>query len=119
MGSDDIFKKRREARKKRGFGYKQPRTNSYLIVTEGKRTEPLYFRGMQKLITEKIGGTVNIVEIPVIDIHGEGRSTSKLIEKTDEIVSKSNIIYQNIWVVFDKDDFDDFDQAISVATPSA
>ncbi len=115
MGTDEIFKKRREVRRKRDFGYKQPRVNSYLIVTEGKRTEPLYFRGIQKMIAGKMGGTVNIVEIPVIDIHGEGCSTSKLIEKTDEIISKANIIYQNIWVVFDKDDFDDFDQAIKEA----
>ena len=33
----------------RGFGYKQPRANSYLIVTEGERTEPLYFGGMRVL----------------------------------------------------------------------
>ena len=48
MGTDEIFKKRREVRRKRDFGYKQPRANSYLIETEGKRTEPLYFRGMKK-----------------------------------------------------------------------
>ena len=33
-------------------------------------------------------------------------------ERTDEIVSKSKILYQNVWVVFDKDDFEDFDDAI-------
>lgn len=112
MGTDDLFKKRREGRKKRKFEYKQPRANSYLIVTEGKRTEPLYFQGMQKLIQARIGGTINVVELPVIDIHGEGCATGKLIEKTVEIVNKSKTMYQNIWVVFDKDDFDDFDQAI-------
>lgn len=112
MGTDDLFKKRREARKQRKFEYKQPRANSYLIVTEGKRTEPLYFKGMKKLIQDRIGGMVDVVELPVIDISGEGCSTGKLIEKTDEIVSKSKIMYQNIWVVFDKDDFEDFNQAI-------
>lgn len=40
MGSDDLFKKKREERKKRNYGYKQPRANSFLIVTEGARTEP-------------------------------------------------------------------------------
>lgn len=69
-------------------------------------------RGMQKLIREKMGGMVEIVEIPLIEIHGEGCATGKLIEKTDELVSKANVMYQNIWVVFDKDDFADFDQAI-------
>lgn len=106
MGTDDLFKKRRAERKKRKFGYKRPRANSYLIVTEGKRTEPLYFNGMKKLIQARIGGTVDIVELPVIHIQGEGCSTGKLIEKTDEIVSRSKIMYQNIWIVFDKDDFE-------------
>ena len=112
MGKDDLFKKRREERKKKKIEYRQPKANSYLIVTEGKRTEPLYFSGMRRLIEQKTGGIINVVELPVIDIHGEGCSTGKLIEKTDEIVNKSKIMYQNIWVVFDKDDFEDFDQAI-------
>lgn len=112
MGSDDLFKKRREERKKRVYGYKQPKANSYLIVTEGEKTEPLYLRGITKLIEDKMGGNVDVVEIPFIDISGEGCSTCKLIEKTDEIVRKAKIIYQNIWVVFDKDDFEDFNQAI-------
>lgn len=53
--------------------------------------------------------------IPEVDIHGVGCSTNKLIEKTQEIVSRAQIIYQNIWVVFDKDDFTDFDEAIANA----
>ena len=112
MGTDDLFKGRREERKQRKFGFRQPKANSYLIVTEGKRTEPLYFKGMQKLIQAKIGGTIDVVAIPTIDIHGEGCSTGKLIEKTDQIVKNAKITYQNVWVVFDKDDFEDFDQAI-------
>ena len=43
MGSDDLFKKRREARTQRKHEYKTTKANSYLIVTEGERTEPLYF----------------------------------------------------------------------------
>ena len=112
MGTDDLFKKRREGRKKRKHEYRMPRANSYLIVTEGTRTEPLYFMGIQKLIQDSLGGNVDIVEIPVIDIKGEGCSTEKLIESTDRIVKRAKILYQNIWVVFDKDDFPDFDQAI-------
>ncbi|WP_394523418.1 RloB family protein [Lacrimispora sp. JR3] len=112
MGSDDLFKKRRKERKKREYGYKQPKANSYLIVTEGEKTEPLYLRGIIQLIEDKMGGNVDVVEIPIIDISGEGCSTCKLIEKADELVSRAKIIYQNVWVVFDKDDFEDFDQAI-------
>lgn len=67
---------------------------------------------MKKLISEKIGGTINIIENPLIDVYGEGCSTGKLIEITEQIVKEAKVLYQNIWVVFDKDDFEDFDQAI-------
>ena len=112
MGTDDLFKKRREARKQRQYEKRQPKANSFLIVTEGERTEPYYFSGLKKLISERLGGTVNIVENPVVDIHGEGCSTTRLIEVTDQLVKEAKILYQNIWIVFDKDDFDDFDEAI-------
>lgn len=116
MGSDELFKKRREDRKQRQYEYKKPRANSFLIVTEGKRTEPLYFKGMEKKIKEKIGGVVDVIEVPVIDIQGEGCSTGKLIEVTEQFVKEAKIIYQNIWVVFDKDDFEDFDEAVREGT---
>lgn len=112
LGSDNLFKKRREERKKRKYDYKMVNTNSFLIVTEGKRTEPLYFKGLQKKIKEKREGRIDVIENPVIDICGEGCSTGKLIEVTEQIVKDSKIMYQNVWVVFDKDDFEDFDEAI-------
>ena len=115
MGTDDLFKKRREARKKRQYEMKTPKANSYLIVTEGKRTEPLYFRGLQKVITEKIGGAVSVVECPTIDIHGAGCSTRSLIQVTEQLIRDAKLFYQNVWVVFDKDDFADFDAAIEDA----
>lgn len=115
MGSDDLFKKRREARTQRKHEYKTTKANSYLIITEGERTEPFYFKGMQKLIQEKVGGVVDIIEQPLIDVHGEGCSTTRLVEVADQIIKDAKIIYQNVWIVFDKDDFDDFDQAIQEA----
>lgn len=114
MGSDDLFKKRREERKRRKHEYRPINTNSFLIVTEGERTEPLYLKGIQKKIKEKMDGRIDVIEIPVIDIHGEGCGTGKLIEVTERIVKEAKILYQNVWVVFDKDDFDDFDVAIQV-----
>ncbi len=57
MGSEDLFKKRREERKKRRHEYRTPRANSFLIVTEGACTEPFYFKGLQKLIKDKVGGS--------------------------------------------------------------
>lgn len=113
MGSDDLFKKRREARRQRNHDFRIPKANSYLIVTEGKCTEPNYFNGLKQKVLESVGGNLEVLEIPKIDIHGEGSSTEKLIQIAEEYVNKSKIIYQNIWVVFDKDDFLDFDDAIS------
>lgn len=112
MGTDDLFKKRREDRKQRQHDIKNPKVNSFLIVTEGKCTEPYYFRGLKRLISDKLGGTINVIENPLIDVRGEGCSTGKLIEVTEQIVKEARILYQNIWIVFDKDDFEDFDQAI-------
>ena len=41
-----------------------------------------------------------------------GCATGKLIEEARQLVKKAKIFYQNVWIVFDKDDFEDFDQAI-------
>lgn len=76
MGSDDIFKKRRAERKQRRHEYRIPRANSFLIVTEGKRTEPLYFNGMKRLIEKKNGGNIDVVENPVIDISAKSRGAT-------------------------------------------
>ena len=113
MGSDDFFKKKRVARAVRKAGERSPRANSFLIVTEGTCTEPFYFEGLKWLIKAKLGGIVDVIEVPAIEIEGKGQSTRKLIKTTEELVKKANVMYQNIWVVFDKDDFLDFDQAIS------
>ena len=115
MGQDDLFKKRRLQRKKRRHEYKKPRANSYLIVTEGTKTEPNYFKGIKAIIEENLGGNVDIYESPTIEIQGRGCSTFTLLNETDRIINKSTIIYQNVWLVFDKDDFDDFDTAIAAA----
>lgn len=40
-------------------------------MTEGQRTEPLYLRGMIQLIEDKMGGNVDVVEVPLIDISEE------------------------------------------------
>ncbi len=105
------FDKRRKPRQKRRYEHKMPKANSYLIVTEGKKTEPLYFKGLQRAIEDSVGGHIH-VETPFISVSGRGSSTMKLIELTEKTIKKSNIIYQNVWVLFDKDDFYDFDRAI-------
>ena len=115
MGSDDIFKRKRKSREERKHSFRNPRANSFLIVTEGERTEPLYFAGIRDIIKGKTGGIIDIFEMSIVDIQGEGHATMSLIKRADFLVKKSKVNYQNVWVVFDKDDFADFDDAIKIA----
>ena len=112
MESGDIFKKRKE-RKKRRKEFLKPKINSFLIVAEGKCTEPNYFLGIKRLISKEVGGIIDIVEPPKINIQRQGVSTMKLVKQTDKIVKNAKIMYQNIWLVFDRDEFQDFDAAIA------
>ena len=86
---------------------------NYLIVCEGKQTEPNYFKGLKKKINEKYGSKVDVL-IPDIEIKGTGENTTALVKYTDRFVNYSNKRYGQVWVVFDKDDYSDeqFDKAI-------
>ena len=78
-------------------------------------TEPMYFKGMKKLIQERIGGRIDVTSVPRIDIYGKGMSTSHLIQATERLVKDAKIVYQNVLVVLDRDDFKDFDEAVRAA----
>lgn len=114
MGSDDFFKKKRAKLQERKKELCAPKPNSFLIVSEGEKTEPLYFDGLAKYINDKYGKSID-VEKPVITTQGEGKCTVSLVEATAKIVSRAPIMYSQVWVVFDKDDFCDFDEAIELA----
>ena len=109
----DIFKERRRTRKSRRKEYKEPRTDSYLIVTEGEKTEPNYFAGLRGHILEKVDGNIDIV--PLIDIEGEGKNTQSLVDAAAELNRNANIMYQHVWVVMDRDEFPHFDSSITAA----
>lgn len=112
MKKDNQFKKRRRVRMERKYEFRNPNINSYLIVTEGECTEPLYFNGLKEQIDRKIGGRIDIMQKPQIKISGEGSGTSQLIKAAEKIIKNAKVIYQNVWIVLDKDDFQDFDKAI-------
>ena len=101
MGTDDIFKHKREKLKERKKELRTPKPNSYLIVSEGKKTEPLYFDGLAEYINQKYGNRINTAG-PTIDTCGEGMCTVSLVEKAAKIVARSVNVYNQIWVVFDK-----------------
>ncbi len=76
-----------------------------LIVCEGKNTEPSYFKQF-RLTSAKI--------VPI----GEGFNTISLVQRAIAISEKCQ--YDQVWVVFDKDDFksEDFNNAINIAKAS-
>ena len=86
---------------------------NYLIVCEGKKTEPNYFKGLKRKINEKYGNKVDVL-IPNIDVKGTGMNTTSLVKYTQKTVNHANKVYGQVWVVFDKDDYNDeqFDLAI-------
>lgn len=57
MGTDDFFKKRKAAASKRKVEERTPKPNSYLIISEGAKTEPLYFDGVKEYVEQKYGSS--------------------------------------------------------------
>lgn len=81
-----------------------------LIVCEGKRTEPNYFRAFP--------GKPDVYD--ALDVHGMGMNTVSLVEKAIELkmsAEKRGEQYIEVWVVFDKDEFPwtNFERAIRIA----
>ena len=78
---------------------------SFLIVCEGERTEPNYFKA---LIKDRYS------DIREVTIEGKGQGTVSLIKETIAIRDKSNKEFDRVWAVFDKDSFspDQFNGAI-------
>ena len=85
----------------------------FLIVCEGSKTEPYYFRSLVKNYESSVREET---------IKGEGRATVALVERALSIkqsLELSNAMsFDRVWVVFDKDDFDDFNDAIKLASES-
>lgn len=86
----------------RKVGIKELRER-FLIVCEGDKTEPNYFRCFR-------------VPKDVIDVRGFGFNPSKLVEKAKELKSQGD--YDQVWCVFDRDDWpkQDFNNAIANAS---
>lgn len=111
---EEIAKLRRErkeakAAKKRKENVREKLVR-FLIVCEGTKTEPHYF---EALIDNHISAVREVM------IEGEGRATIALVDRTLEIKTelehKNAMSFDRVWVVFDKDDFNDFNEAIEKA----
>ena len=83
----------------------------FLVVCEGERTEPNYFK---ELVKDRYS------EVRSEEIVGEGRSTCALVKRVADIKTQlerqRQLPFDRVWVVFDKDDFNDFNEAIQLAS---
>lgn len=100
-----------------------------MIVCEGEKTEPNYFKWYQAELHKL--KSLSGIRIPVagevqvdvarlgdeIKIAGTGRNTASLIEYTLKLVKKSSMYYTDIWCVFDRDSFpaENYNEAVYLA----
>jgi hypothetical protein len=108
MGHDKLFQKRKMQKLYRKENTRDIRR--ILIVCEGKKTEPNYFKKFP----------VNPVVFDDITIEGTGYNTISLIKFSIKIRNealKNGKPYIETWCVFDKDDFpiEDFNYALHFA----
>mgnify|MGYP003086123278 FL=1 len=82
---------------------------SFLIVCEGEKTEPNYFRAFIERWSE----------VKEVNVKGCGCSTCQLIieaKKLREKLERERMVpFDRVWLVFDKDEFKDFNKAIADA----
>lgn len=107
---DNVAKKRfTRQEKKRSIGSKIRRLY-FLIVCEGEKTEPNYFRQLKRSLPP---GTVDVQ----MEVEGAARNTNSLVEYTKRHLEKSTQKYDRVWVVFDRDSFTEanFNDAIQNA----
>ncbi|MDR1971932.1 MAG: RloB family protein [Treponema sp.] len=107
MRHDKLFQKR-AAELRRAEGTRQLRI--ILIVCEGSKTEPNYFKAFPK----------NQRVYDEIDIQGTGYNTVSLVKKAIQLRNeawKNRRPYQEVWCVFDRDSFslESFNEALALA----
>lgn len=99
-------------KKQRAESTKSVRPGNYLIVTEGTETEVNYFENIGNIIETLFRNEI-IVDKVSLEVKGTGRSTKVLVNEA--IKKRSLKSYSDVWVVFDKDNNTDFDEAITLA----
>lgn len=100
---------RRAFRKAKGRGYSKRKVKKhglierFLIVCEGKKTEPNYFKSFR-------------VPKDVIDIYGFGYDPTRLVKKALELKERDGD-YDQVWCVFDRDSVPEknFNAALNLA----
>lgn len=73
----------------------------FLIVCEGERTEPNYFKSIRNSLPQE--------DMETIDIQGEGANTITIVNRAIQLKNERNRSYlpnyDEVWAVFDRDSF--------------
>ncbi|MBF0275208.1 MAG: RloB domain-containing protein [Nitrospinae bacterium] len=98
MGTDDLhWKRKRRNDLRRKTGWRGKPLQRFLVVCEGKRTEPEYFSAFP----------LNS-QLLKVKVHGTGRNTLSLVEETlklKKVAEMSGEGFDQVWCVFDNDSF--------------
>lgn len=100
---------REERKRKKDFRTKR---QFYLIVCEGEKTEPNYFKGLKEDLPR------GVLTYYQIDVEGTGRNTQSLVDEALRLKfayeKENSRPIDRLWVVFDRDSFsaNDFNSAI-------
>ena len=102
-----LDKRERTKEKKRSIETKEVRVY-FLIVCEGEKTEPNYFKSFKTNVKSFV---------LTIDAFGEASNTKDLVKRTIKARDKSSQQYDSVWAVFDRDSFspNNFNGAIELA----
>lgn len=86
-----------------------PKRDKLIIVTNGEKTEKLYFEHFKKKIEAKKNGDITLAIVPM-------GSKSDPLKIVNEAINQKNQSNQeslhSVWAVVEKDDFTDFQEAI-------
>ncbi|WP_310556528.1 RloB family protein [Flavobacterium sp.] len=102
-----ILKRHNRVERKRRENTKEVRVY-FLIVCEGEKTEPNYFKSFKTNVKSFVY-TIKTI--------GEGSNTKDLVKRTIKARDKSSQKYDSVWAVFDRDSFspNNFNGAIYLA----
>ncbi len=102
-----VLKRNNRVEKKRKENTKEIRVY-FLIVCEGEKTEPNYFKSFKNNVKTFIFS---------IETLGEGSNTKDLVKRTIKAKNNSSQEYDSVWAVFDRDSFssNSFNSAIDLA----
>lgn len=109
---DNAYKKRFERQETKRRQDVRLKRRFYLIVCEGTKTEPNYFRGLKE---NRPPGVVELVDL---DVYGTGHDPLNVVsdaQKERQRLEQAGRTIDEVWAVFDRDSFPDqnFNNAIT------